>query len=87
MREDDGMDTPRIKPLSRLIPGQKATVIKIGNEAHSQKRMLDLGLTEGVRVEAVLTGPFGDPSAYDIHGALIALRKEDSSKIIVEILE
>ncbi|MDR1205415.1 MAG: ferrous iron transport protein A [Peptococcaceae bacterium] len=81
------MDTSRIKPLSRLIPGQKAAVIKIENEGQSQKRVLDLGLIEGVRVESVLTGPFGDPSAYDIHGALIALRKEESSKIIVEILE
>jgi ferrous iron transport protein A len=81
------MDTSRIKPLSRLSPGQKAIVIKIENENQSRNRLLDLGFIEGVRVELVLTGPFGDPSAYDIRGALIALRKEVSSGIIVEILE
>jgi ferrous iron transport protein A len=81
------MDLSRIKLLSQLTPGQKSVVKEITNEGQSKKRVLDLGLIEGARVEAVLTGPFGDPSAYDIHGALIALRKEESSRIIVEVLE
>ena len=49
-----------------------------------RRRLQDLGLIEGTRVECLQRSPSGDPTAYLIRGAVIALREEDSSKIIVE---
>ncbi len=45
--------------------------------------MLDLGLIPETRVEAVQKSPSGDPTAYQVRGALIALRSEEASKIYV----
>ena len=45
--------------------------------------MLDLGLVKGTTVEAVQKSPSGDPIAYFIRGAVIALRDQDAEKILI----
>lgn len=45
--------------------------------------MLALGLTKGAQIEVVRKGPSGDPTVYNIRGAMIALRKEEASLIFV----
>lgn len=69
--------------LDILKPGQKAKVKKLDVKGSIRRRLQDIGLIEGTDVECVLKSPFGDPSAYNIRGAVIALRIEDSSKIII----
>ena len=46
--------------------------------------LLDLGLVEGTQVRCLQKSPAGDPIAYDIRGAVIALRSDDSKFVIVE---
>ncbi|MBA1336276.1 MAG: Ferrous iron transport protein A [Firmicutes bacterium] len=46
--------------------------------------MLDLGLILDTVVEAIAKSPSGDPTAYQIRGAVIALRSEEAGKILVE---
>lgn len=48
-----------------------------------RRRMQDIGLIEGTEVECVQKSPAGDPVAYRIRGALIALRAEDSARVLV----
>ena len=50
----------------------------------SSGRLQDIGLIEGTEVLCLQKSPSGDPVAYLIRGAVIALRGEDSSKIILE---
>ena len=50
----------------------------------TRRLMLDLGLILDTVVEALLKSPAGDPVAYDIRGAVIALRSEEAQKILVE---
>lgn len=49
-----------------------------------RRRLQDIGLIEGTEVLCLQKSPSGDPVAYLIRGAVIALRGEDSSKIILE---
>ena len=49
-----------------------------------RERMLALGLTKGARVEVIRRGPSGDPTVFNIRGAMIALRNEESSLIAVQ---
>ena len=49
-----------------------------------RRRLLDIGLIEGTDVECLQRSPAGDPVAYLIRGAVIALRAEDASQILVE---
>lgn len=45
--------------------------------------MQDIGLIEGTPVECLQKSPSGDPVAYLIRGAVIALRREDSGRVMV----
>lgn len=71
--------------LSELPIGRSGRVISLLSEGITRNRLLDLGLVTGTLVEAVRRSPAGDPTAFNIRGALIALRKEESDKIIISI--
>lgn len=70
--------------LSQLKPGQSATVKCLEMTGAMRKRLLDLGLTAQTEVLCLGKSPMGDPSAYLIRGAVIAIRAADSQKIILE---
>ncbi|MEA4899481.1 ferrous iron transport protein A [Bacillota bacterium Meth-B3] len=69
--------------LGQLSIGTAARVVSIKSSGHERRRILDLGLTEGTRVEALLRSPSGNPVAYLIRGAVIALRADSSNGIMV----
>jgi len=46
---------------------------------------MDLGLTPGTSVEAVLRSPLGDPTAYLVRGTMLALRRVQAEQI--EVIE
>ncbi len=48
------------------------------------KRLAELGLIKGTVVSKVLVAPSGNPSAYLIRGAQIAIRNEHARAITVE---
>ncbi|MTI81164.1 MAG: ferrous iron transport protein A [Firmicutes bacterium] len=73
-----------LKSLKELAVGSSAIVKNVSADGIKQRRLLDLGLVPGTRVEAVGRSPLGDPIAYSIRGAVIALRKEESTTIMVE---
>lgn len=49
-----------------------------------RERMLALGLTKGARVEVIRRGPSGDPTVFNIRGAMIALRNEEASLVAIQ---
>ncbi|MEW5783960.1 MAG: FeoA family protein [Bacillota bacterium] len=75
---------PEWIPLNRVPIGCCGAVKQLQAEGIARRRMLDLGLVAGTRVEALRKSPSGDPTAYWIRGAVIALRSEEASQIFVE---
>lgn len=71
--------------LNELEIGKKGTVQILLSKGNERRRMLDLGLVKGTHVEALQKSPSGDPVAYFIRGAVIALRSEDAAKIIISV--
>lgn len=71
-------------PLNFLPLGKKGRVKLLTSDGIIRRRMLDLGLIFDTEVEALQQSPSGDPIAYFIRGAVIALRSEEASKILVE---
>lgn len=69
--------------LSDLQCGQTARVGKLTLQGSMRRRLQDIGLIEGTKVECVQKSPSGDPVAYLIRGAVIALRAEDSAGVLV----
>lgn len=72
-------------PLSQLPVGQSATVKQLLATGNMRRRLQDLGIICGTRIECVLKSPAGDPMAYRIRGALVALRKKDSKDILIAL--
>lgn len=69
--------------LCDISVGQRATVTCIKAEGDLRQRLMDLGLCSNTKVECLCRAPGGDPSAYLIRGAVIALRNEDCKKILI----
>ena len=69
------------KVLSELQPGQRATVTGLCGESGLRRRLQDLGLIEGSGVRCMERSPLGDPTAYRICGAVVALRREDAGAV------
>ena len=71
--------------LADLRPGERAEVLSISRRCRGQqrRRLMDLGVVPGTVITSEITGPTGDPTAYTIRGATIALRRAQSSMIYV----
>jgi ferrous iron transport protein A len=67
--------------MADLNKGERAVIVRLGVQGGMRARLRDIGLITGTRVECVLKGPFGDPAAYLIRGALIALRREEAAEV------
>ena len=63
--------------LNTIPEGGKVRVSRLLSSGSMRRRLLDIGLIEGTDVAC-------DPVAYLIRGAVIALRAEDASQILVE---
>jgi len=74
------------KRLTELGDQEAAEVLEIGQacQGYSRRRLLDLGLTPGTRVEAALRNPFGEPRAFRVRGTTIALRNQQTDQIWVK---
>jgi DtxR family Mn-dependent transcriptional regulator len=81
--EEDG------QRLTSLSLGQKGEVLYISKASHGneRRRFLDLGILPGTVIKAEMVSPSGDPTAYLIRDALIALRQEQADKIRIKIIE
>jgi len=71
--------------LSDLAAGQLGEVVELdpGLRGFMRRRLLDLGFTPGARVRADLTTFAGDPRAYRVRGTTIALRRDQSARVLV----
>jgi DtxR family Mn-dependent transcriptional regulator len=77
------IETSTDEPLHHLKLDESGTVTGISPRCHGveRRRLLDLGIVPGTVVRAEMISPSGDPIAYRVRGALIALRREQSELI------
>ena len=67
--------------LNDLQPGQQAIVQELRSTGSIRRRLLDMGLIRNTVVQCLGRSPGGDPSAFLIRGAVIAIRAADSQHI------
>lgn len=65
--------------------GTEFRVVGLTAEGSERLRLLDLGFVPGTPIQRLRTGPLGDPVAYLVRGAVIALRLEQAASIEVEV--
>ena len=75
-----------ITRLSSLRKGEEATILGLSPACRGpeRSRLLDLGIVPGSHVRIELVSPFGDPVAYLVRGATIALRREQAERIYIK---
>ena len=75
----------KFKSLSSLKIGEKGTILGIGKSLRGQqrRRLMDLGIVPGTKIEAELQSLTGDPVAYKVRGTTVALRKQQTNKIFL----
>lgn len=73
-----------MKNLTDLKEGDTAKVVSILPASAIRRRLQDIGLVEGTKIKCLHKSPAGDPVAFYIRGAVIALRNEDSVNILVQ---
>ena len=72
--------------MCSLREGQAARVTDIHIDGSMRRRLQDLGLIEGTHIQCLQKSPAGDPVAFLIRGAAIALRSEDAGGLEVALL-
>ena len=72
--------------LADLAPGEMGRVLGLSPACRGQqrRRLLDLGVVKGTEITAEMVSAAGDPVAYLIRGALIALRRPDDRPTVGE---
>lgn len=81
---------PRIsvpsRTLASLEPGEVAVVTGISKACRGlqRRRLMDLGIVPGTIVKAKFRSASNDPTAYEIRGATIALRRQQAEMIFIE---
>ncbi len=73
-----------MRNLTDLQEGDTAQVLTILPTSTIRRRLQDIGLVEGTTVKCLHKSPAGDPVAFYIRGAVIALRGEDAVHILVQ---
>ncbi len=69
--------------LNTAPVGTSCLVRSVGGDGPMRRRLMDLGLVDGARITPLFESIGGDPRAYDIRGAVIALRGMDAELISV----
>lgn len=74
------------KKLSELRPGEFGVVERVQGAGPFRQRLLEMGLTRGVRVAMEKTAPLGDPTEYVVKGYHLSLRKGEADLIMLSFI-
>jgi ferrous iron transport protein A len=70
--------------LSRIAVGDTGVVACVTTPEPMRRRLMDMGFTRGAQVRSLYRAAGGDPTAYAIRGAVVALRARDARGIRVK---
>lgn len=72
--------------LADINVGETVVVKKLLATEYIRRRLQDIGLITGTIVKCLLARSNESMKAFQIRGAIIALRKEDAKSILVEYI-
>lgn len=70
--------------LNNLIPGEEGSVTAFHAAGVLKKRLLEMGITTGVKVKVVKVAPLGDPIEVKVRGYALSLRKKEAEQIEIQ---
>ena len=73
-----------MKTLKEAKVGQTVTVVKLHGEGPVRRRIMDMGITKGVKIYVRKVAPLGDPLELNVRGYELSLRKADAEMVEVQ---
>jgi DtxR family Mn-dependent transcriptional regulator len=70
--------------LDKIKVGSKAEVVKIESRGRLKRKLMDMGLNRGARVEVKGKAPMGDPIEVKVRGYSLSLRRDEAAEILVK---
>jgi Fe2+ transport system protein FeoA len=70
-------------PLAELALGTVASVTEVTGSGSFRRRLLELGILPGTRVEVVGVAPLGDPIELLVRGSSLSIRRSDAASVSV----
>jgi Fe2+ transport system protein FeoA len=72
--------------LSDAAVGTELTVQRVGGERSFRRRLMELGLVPGTRLEVLGEAPFGGPIELLARGCSLSIRREEAARVAVSEL-
>ena len=69
--------------LAQAAIGQVVTVEHVGGERAFRRRLMELGLVPGTRVELIGIAPLGDPLELLVRGCSLSIRRSEAGSVSV----
>ena len=70
--------------LAQTRIGQIVTVAHVAGEGSFRRRLMELGLVPGTRVELVGVAPLGDPLELLVRGSSLSIRRAEAEGVSVK---
>lgn len=75
------------RPLSEVPLGASALIRRVGCARATARRLMEMGLLPGTRVEVRRVAPLGDPIELRLRGYALCIRRAEAADIEVERVE
>ena len=72
-----------VRSLDLLSPGEVGVIVGLDGDAAIARRLMELGLVRGTRVEVVRRAPLGDPVELRIRQVHLSIRRSEAAHIHV----
>jgi ferrous iron transport protein A len=70
--------------LSEMAVGQHGQVREVQGTDGVSLRLMEMGLTPGVRFRMIGKAPLGDPLELEVRGYRLSVRKNEAARVTVE---
>ena len=73
-----------MKSLADLAVGEAGIVREVEAARGTRRRLLELGLLPGTRVEVLRRAPLGDPLVVRLRAYSLSIRKREAARVVVD---
>ena len=71
--------------LAQTRIGQVVTVAHVAGEGSFRRRLMELGLVPGTRIEVIGVAPLGDPLELLVRGGSLSIRRAEAAGVTVNL--
>lgn len=72
------------RSINDLSVGESSVVLTINCEGAMKRRLIDMGITPGVKVTLHKIAPLGDPLELKLRGYMLSIRRSEAKNIFIE---